>query len=346
MKKLLLTTALIGSTLVAGNAIAQTTVTGNLNIAYKALSVDPVTSSGTTGRGFGNEQQINIQNKGKLNNGMEYAAGFSIENDGAQTGTLFNENVYIDFISGNTTFTIGVDHIQNIDRTTSTLVGGMEAGDLVIGNSTGTAASQSIFLTAPGADPAQAYGFGVMQTIPGIGKLSALYVPSNGSASLSTSTSGDKTFVEGDVAAYEVGFVGDLGVKGLNVHLFKNQANRLHAEANKRVGENYGLSYNFGSVTVGYDLKKDQLVTASNDVKQNAFGIAYAVTPELSLAANYTKAEKEGSATPVDAKAKTVTVGYNLGAVALFATYSSMENVTGVAGQDRDVLYLAARTNF
>lgn len=344
MKKLLLTTALIGSTLVAGNAIAQTTVTGNLNIAYKALSVDPVASSGTTGRGFGNEQQINIQNKGKLNNGMEYAAGFSIENDGAQTGTLFNENVYIDFISGNTTFTIGVDHIQNIDRTTSTLVGGMEAGDLVLGNSTGTAASQSIFLTAPGADPASAYGFGVTQKIPGIGSLSALYVPSNGSVSLSTSTSGDKTFVEGDVAAYEVGFVGDLGVKGLNVHLFKNQANRLHTEANKRVGENYGLSYNFGSVTVGYDLKKDQLVTASSDVKQNAYGIAYAVTPELSLAANYTKADKEG--TVADAKAKTVTVGYNLGAVALFATYSSMENVTGAAGQDRDVLYLAARTNF
>ena len=58
MKKLLLTTALIGS-LVAGNAIAQTTVTGNLNISYKASGSDA--ASGTTtnsGRGFGNEQEI------------------------------------------------------------------------------------------------------------------------------------------------------------------------------------------------------------------------------------------------------------------------------------------------
>lgn len=343
MKKLLLTTALIGSTLVAGNAIAQTTVSGNLNIAFKAITAKPSTSAGTTGRGFGNEQQINIQNKGKLNNGLEYAAGFSIENDGAQTATLFNENVYIDFIAGNTTLTFGQDHIQNIDRTTSTLVGGMEAGDMAIGNSTGTAASQSIFLTAPGADPAQAYGVGIIQTIPSFGKVSALYVPTN--ANLSTSTSGDKTFVEGDSAAYEIGFVGDLGVKGLNVHLFRNQANKaVSTDANKLSGENYGVSYNFGTVTVGYDRKINNAVAVSSDTTQNGYGIALAVNPNLSIAANYTVAEKEGTA--ADAKAKTIALGYNLGAVSLVASYSQMDNITGVAGVDRDVLYLAARTSF
>jgi hypothetical protein len=343
MKKLLLTTALIGSTLVAGNAIAQTTVSGNLNISYKAMSVKPTTA--TSGRGFGNEQQINIQNKGKLNNGLDYAAGFSIENDAAQTGTLFNENVYIDFISGNTTVTIGQDHIQNIDRSTSTLIGGMEAGDLALGNSTGTAASQSIFLTAPGADPAQAYGVGIIQTIPSFGKLSALYVPSN--SAQGNTTGGDKTFNEGDVAAYEIGFNGNVGVKGLNVNLFRNQAtkNTPVGDVEARKGDNYGLSYNFGTVTVGYDRKKDHSVTGTADITQDGFGIAYAATPNLSLAANYTKADKEG-ANLVDAKAKTVTLGYNLGAVSLFATYSQLENITGTSGADRDVVYLAARTSF
>ena len=343
MKKLLLTTALIGSTLVAGNAIAQTTVSGNLNISYKAMSVEPTSAAGTSGRGFGNEQQINIQNKGKLNNGLDYAAGFSIENDAAQTATLFNENVYIDFISGNTTVTIGVDHIQNIDRSTSTLIGGMEAGDLALGNSTATGASQSIFLTAPGADPAQAYGVGIIQTIPSFGKLSALYVPSN--SAQGNTTGGDKTFNEGDVAAYEIGFNGDLGVKGLNVNLFRNQASKFHTDAEARKGENYGLSYNFGTVTVGYDRKKDHSVTGTADITQDGFGIAYAATPNLSLAANYTKTDKEG-ADLVDAKAKTVTLGYNLGAVSLFATYSQLENITGTASADRDVVYLAARTSF
>jgi hypothetical protein len=343
MKKLLLTSALIGSTLVAGNAIAQTTVTGNLNISYKAMSIEPAASRGTSGRGFGNEQQVNIQNKGKLNNGLDYAAGFSIENDGAQTGTLFNENVYIDFIAGNTTFTIGQDHIQNSDRTTSTLVGGMEAGDMVLGNSTGTASSQSIFLTSVGADPAQAYGFGIIQTIPSFGKLSALYVPTN--ASLSTSTSGDKTFVEGDSSAVELGFVGDLGVKGLNVHLFRNEAQKgQSADANKLSGANYGLSYNFGSVTVGYDRKETNAIANASDVNQNGFGVAFAVNPNVSIAANYTVAEKEG--TTKDAEARSIAVGYNLGAVAIVASYSNLENITGTAGVDRDVVYLAARTSF
>lgn len=343
MKKLLLTTALIGSTLVAGNAIAQTTVTGNLNISYKAMSVEPDSAAGTSGRGFGNEQQLNIQNKGKLNNGLDYAAGFSIENDGAQTGTLFNENVYIDFIAGNTTFTIGTDHIQNSDRTTSTLVGGMEAGDMVLGNSTASGGTQSIFLTSVGADPAQAYGFGIIQTIPSFGKLSALYVPSN--SNLNTATAGDKTFVEGDSAAVELGFVGDLGVKGLNVHLFRNEASKaVSTEANKLTGENYGISYNFGTVTVGYDRKKTGAVAANADITQDGFGVAFAVNPQITVAANYTKAEKQGTAT--DAEAKSIALGYNLGAVSIIASYSQLENILGTAGADRDVVYLAARTSF
>ena len=344
MKKLLLTTALIGS-LVAGNAIAQTTVTGNLNISYKASGSDA--ASGTTtnsGRGFGNEQQINIQNKGKLNNGMDYAAGFSIENDGSQASTLFNENVYIDLISGNTAFTIGTDHIQNIDRTTST-VGGMEAADLASGvNGTG------IFITAPGSDPAQSYYFGVTQTIPGFGKISALYAPSDDATQPTTST--DKNFVESNnESAYEVGFVGDFGVKGLNAHAFHNvkQATAgskavTATNVNDHKGYNYGLSYNFGTVTVGYDYKKEGAQAVNSDITQNAFGVAYAVSPTITLAANYTKADKEETA--ADAKAKTVTVGYNLGAVSLLAYYSQLENITGVSGVDANVVYLVARTSF
>ena len=345
MKKLLLTTALIGS-LVAGNAIAQTTVTGNLNISYKASGSDA--ASGTTtnsGRGFGNEQQINIQNKGKLNNGMDYAAGFSIENDGSQTATLFDENVYIDFISGNTTFTIGTDHIQNIDRTTATLVGGMEAADLAAGvNGTG------IFITEPGSAPAQSYHFGVTQTIPGFGKISALYAPSDDTDQPTSNT--DKNFVESDnESAYEVGFVGDFGVKGLNAHAFHNVKKATTgskaitaANVNDHKGYNYGLSYNFGTVTVGYDYKKEGAQTVNSDTKQNSFGAAYAVTPTITLAANYTKADKEGAA--ADAKAKTLTVGYNLGAVSLLAYYSQLQNITGVSNVDANVVYLAARTSF
>jgi len=125
--KLLLSTALVGGLIAGSAAIAQTSVTGNIALNYRAQSFD-APNAGSSTRGFGRETQVNVQNKGKLNNGLDYAAGFSLEFDGndrtnttgaqsisgTEANTISNENVYVDFISGNTTITIGVDHIQNI----------------------------------------------------------------------------------------------------------------------------------------------------------------------------------------------------------------------------------------
>ena len=89
MKNMFTKTALASSLVLlgAGVANAQTTVTGNLFMTYKATSTDQSTAAAKVGnsRQFGKEAQINIQNKGKLNNGMDYAAGFSIELDGNDT---------------------------------------------------------------------------------------------------------------------------------------------------------------------------------------------------------------------------------------------------------------------
>ena len=346
MKKLLLSTALTG-VLITTSAIAQTSVTGNMTIGLRSTSEKGAAGVAATSskRGMLAETQLNVQNKGKLNNGMDYAAGFSIENDGAQSTTLFNENVYIDLIAGNTTLTFGIDHIQNIDRTTSTLINGMEAGDMAEGVN-GTA----VFLTAPGSNPAGSYHVGVTQTIPGIGRVSFLYAPSDTTGGAATGT--DKNFVEDNSeSAMEIGFVGDLGVKGLNAHAFTNKQKattgskaNTAASVNDHKGHNIGASYNFGSVTLGYDYKKEGAVAINSDVKQNSFGAAYAVDKNLTVGLNYTKADKESAS--VDAKAKTLLVGYSLGPVALIANVSQLENITGVAGVDANVVYLAARTSF
>jgi hypothetical protein len=65
----------------------------------------------------------------------------------------------------------------------------------------------------------------------------------------------------------------------------------------------------------------------------------------LTLAANYTKADPNGT-TMVDAKMKSLAVGYNLGAIALSAQAAKLENYTGISGADADVLYLRASTKF
>jgi hypothetical protein len=280
---------------------------------------------------------------------MEYAAGFSIEHEGGQTTTItnFNENTFIDIISGNTTLTISQDHIQSSHRTAANFVG-LIAEDLT--NTSGNGVADDIFMDVVGANPYQAVGVGIVQRVPGIGSFSALYVPSNVGAN-SAGTDDDSALDDVAESGYEIGFAGDLGVKGLSAHAFMNHSDRTDAALSLRdtKGTNIGASYNFGQITAGYNYKKTETGTARKDVKQDEFGLAYAVSPNLTIGANYTKTKDDHQTAAVDAESKSIAVGYNLGAIALTAQFAKVENYTGVGAttdDDADVVYLRASTKF
>jgi len=182
-KKLMKKTALVGSILLMTSvaSLAQTTVSGNLDISYKAVNnkKSPIDSY----QGFGKESQINIANKGKLNNGLDYAAGFSLEFDGNDVGNASvgkgwaTENTYIDFISGSTTVTFGLDHIQNPDSHAHVnMVGvGYIGGDGIGGASVAAKTGSSIYPTGA-LSQYQNYGVGIIQSSP-IGNFSINFVP-------------------------------------------------------------------------------------------------------------------------------------------------------------------------
>ena len=141
MKKILSTTALASALLLSANyGYAQTTITGQLDLGYKAYEAKKTNKASESYRGFTRETQINVQNKGKLSNGLDYTAGFAWEIDGSETvsGTslthgAFGENTYINFISGNTTLHLGADHIQNPNFEITNLAGGVaDIDDLVM----------------------------------------------------------------------------------------------------------------------------------------------------------------------------------------------------------------------
>ena len=351
--KLLLSSALLGSLVIGSFAQAQTTVTGGLIIAHKTQS-DMATQAAST-RSMGRESQINIQNKGKLNNGMDYAAGFALEFDGGQTQDASNENVYIDIISGDTTFTVGVDHIQNTNRTRGVLVGN-DAQDLHNGSGLGASA----FLQAAGSDPAQSMGAGVVQKTP-IGSFSALYVPTAGNAGLNdlvtasgaTAQAANQQIQGTGESAYEIGFVGDLGVKALSAHAFFNKRQQLGVDrgagtSGDTKGLNIGASYQAGAVTVGYNRKETENATtlrAGAEQQQDEFGLAYQLTPNLSVGLNYTKVDSNIAAA-VDAKSTSIAVGYNLGPVAATVQYAKGEDINNTTNTDMDVLYLKLTTAF
>ena len=350
--KLLATSALFGSLVIGSSAYAQTTVTGNLALSFKDMSDYKIagTTAGTqSNRAFGRESQINVQNKGKLNNGMDYAAGFSLEFDGGRTDGIEDENVYLDFISGDTTLTFGVDHIQNTNRTLGILIG-EDANDLTSGNAIAT----SNFIQSAGANSAQAMGLGVVQKTP-VGSFSAWYAPTNANTG-SDDNVGRKagvatTALESDrESTFELGFAGNLGVKGLNTHLFYNEEGKNAGQQRDTQGLNVGASYNMGQITLGYTRKETEVagtsVATAIDVKQDEFGIAYAVTPLLTLAVNYTQLDSSKAAA-VDAEAKGVSIGYNLGPVSIVGQYNRFENVDNVANSGEfDQFFIKAKTAF
>ena len=368
MKKLMLTTA-IASVLTTA-AIAQTTITGELRLNYKDVSAGrgmvPTSSSTAANKdttfGFGAEQQINIATKGKLNiGGLDYAAGFSIENDGEQTGTLFNENVYMDFTnaSSGTTISFGRDHIQRSDSDTSaTNLVGFTPNELT--QTTNATAGGTWFNQNLGPAASQQYGIAILQNTP-VGRFSYNYVPNNAApaAGTVTATSGtgvvlvnaNETGTAGSEAvnpqtttAYEYGFVGNLGVTGLQAHYFKSANNDFAMTwangAVKAEAKNYGVRYNFGQFTAGANKKIYNSEAATlTETTETAYSVAYAVNKDLSIGVIKAEADRNTAST-ADQTVKGINLGYNLGPVALAAGYAKTKDALGIAGAENDVFMI------
>jgi hypothetical protein len=339
MKKLMLSTALVGA-LVSGSALAQTTITGELRLNYKATGSSVASGTTTSSqRGFGSEQQINVQTKGKLNvGGLEYAAGFAMENDGEQATTLFNENTYMDITNPGTKTTISFsrDHVLRSDTSKSDgVIFGFDPNDLTltVGAGTATRFSQNI-----GPAIGQQYSMAIIQNTP-VGNFIYNYAPTAGANT--TNTAGSETAAETDnESGYEYGFDGNLGVNGLHAYYLKSAEKAQVGKTVKAEGLNWGAKYNFGQATVGYTKKEYNAAHASakTETTENHYGAAYAIDNNLSIGVLYAKAEATGSS--VTEKTKAIQLGYNLGPVSLTAAVAKNSDVGGIAGQDQDVIML------
>ena len=367
MKNKLLTSALVSSMIGAGvtASVAQTTVSGNLDLSYMAVEAKGASSAGTPDsfRGFGKESQINIANKGKLNNGMDYAAGFSIEMDGPDTGTtgMFEENVYIDIISGNTTLTIGSDHIQNPDVNVTNIAG---FGYVAVDSTRAGVAITGLYPKAANS-PYSAYGAGVMQKTA-IGTFSALYVPTNitnvGALNdihnSSAAAVAEPTTTRGtSESAYEIGFRGDLGVKGLTALAFMNQSDKRDtvATGSDEKGKRVSVTYVTGPFSIAGDWAKTEGTTTGaaatagqvgEVVKARSIGLGYAITPNLTASVTRATAETDASGRAADEDTDILALGYSLGPIAVSAQVKRVDNIAGYAGTDAEVLAVKLSTRF
>jgi len=354
-----ITTALVGTLFGLGlnSAIAQTTVSGNLNLAYHAVSVKSgIAAASGSYRTTAQETQINIQNKGTLSNGMAYAAGFSWELDGnealgdstagsaSDSSNGRNENTFIDVYFNKDTFiSISSDHIPNSDVTMTNLVGWGYLGAQGVNNST------SLY---PTSFNDSGYGIGIVSNL-GPATLSIGYQPNPGKAGGSADTGHNIKGAE-DASAnskIEATLVGDLGVKGLTVLASMAQQKAVQsgttlAGITDPNGRRFAAKYNFGQVTVAADyIKVDgqnvasasgatpgaTSTTSNHNLTGKSAAVAYAITPAFSI--GYTRSIAETNvAGNVDEKVNMYAAGYNLGPVVLQAQHRDGQGLGGGSG--------------
>jgi hypothetical protein len=368
--KLLLTSALASSLIAGSSAIAQTTITGDLVVNYRTQSFSgagytTASDKAKSVREIGRESQLNVQNKGKLNvAGLDYAAGFSLEFDGqgsaggattpaTERNTISNENLFIDLISGNTTFTIGVDHIQR------NYAGATPQVTSVIDDINVAGAGTTFII---GAGTSEAAGIGLTQRVPQAGiSLSAYYVPKAGSTG--SYDAGATPNDPGRNSAYEFTLLGSntFGVKGLTVNAtYNKEAKSKHAVAavgtggtagaagaNDTVGKMWGVGYNFGQFSIGYDRINDvqgAITSTRTEETTNQYGVTFAATKDITVGALMYKTTKEGDA--AKERVKALQVGYNLGPVTAILSGAKVDNINYGANKDAEVVTARLSTKF
>jgi len=337
--KLLLSSALVGSLVASSISFAETKITGSMDLSYTARSSDTTKSSDN---GFGRETQINISNSGELSNGLGYSAGFSLEMDGGGTAKN-NENVYLDLKAGDVTFTVGVDHVSNMDSSAVPRVSA-PANSIAVSSKHLSYNQGASFFTAGNED--QTHAKESMGVGASMGGFVVYYVPR-----LEDVGGGNDSYAGGNGgSAYQIMYKGNAGVEGLNINAGMQGSEKASDSTYTSVRDvdntQISASYNFGQFTVGAGIidSENGASAAASDRKTTDYGVTYAVNDQLSVGINYAETELTGQAN--DEEVTLVQVGYNLGAVGVVLSYLDIQNVENAANTDDQIASIRIATKF
>jgi len=337
MKKLIATTALVSIAAMSA-AHAETKISGSLGLSYLAHSYDPASGTDRTNSfdGFGRESQINISNSGTLSNGMKYAAGFSWEADGGESigGASTGENTYIDFINGNTTISVGADHVDNLNANTTNLVG---FGYLQ--------AAGGKYTTGTGYVGGN-YSLSLVQKVGGTNiTLSAIpHVNSNLAANdTHDAQNNDTASVYSGASATSAVIKGDLGIPGVAALIGRDTLAKDGA-TNKIERTQLAVAYTTGKFKIAVEDIEYDTKTASTSVDNKSIGVAYAVSDAVTIGLTYGESETKSSS--VTEETTMIAVGYNLGAVSVQAQYKTVDNLGASAGVDGQEVGIYLGTKF
>jgi hypothetical protein len=335
MKKLLTTTAIVGSILgFASAAQAELKIGGSMQWDFNTQEA-PATGTKNTGPDdLGVEHEIDLKNTVDLNNGMTATAHMELVG-GEITDSSFMIN------AGDTSFGVQQDDMDIADNDMTPFVHTNHDDQVAgIGYSSGLGSihgSQSFAFTQKVAD----------------GQIIALYAPNNSAAS---GDDNDASSINQASAGsgYEIGYNGGIGVDGLKINVgfaSKTAADESVSTAEKEEATTFGANYNFGQIAVGFNYVDYtgplSAGGASDDDKQQlGIGATFAVNDNVSFGIARTTVEFDDTDLTADEETTSISVGYNLGPVTFGATHYQLENDGGSTGTDADGLHLTTSISF
>ena len=101
------------------------------------------------------------------------------------------------------------------------------------------------------------------------------------------------------------------------------------------------IKYAYGPVTVGYQESESDVVSeTTDDHDTSAFGITYAVSDELTIGYGEHTFETSGDSTLVDQEATAITASYTMGGMTIAGIMNDVDNISGVATDDKEAYEL------
>lgn len=315
-KKLLMSSALVGSLALASAAVAETKITGSAAFTYSVMSAATAAASS---EGYGSEVQLDIANSGDLNiGGLKYHAGFSLEQDASETAIDSGEGNYFGIISGGTEVRFNIDKAPSMSQSATPRVGQHLTTQTV---TTGT----NIYAYSPGTKAADSFNTALIQKTD-IGEFAIVYAPKVGDTGSNNDQIGARTSTGGNIL--DIVYSGNLGVKGLKAVAGYGKLEKQTGAAEDTTAKQLGVSYNFGQFAAGVT-RNDSTTSAGIDVTSDEFGVTYAVNDKLSLGVLYASTDTSTTNT-TDEEITSVGLAYNLGGAAFEVYYAQVENQGGV----------------
>ena len=284
--------------------------------------------------------------------GTTCTTGSVVNGSAVSFGKAHYENNYIDIISPSTktTFTFSADHLKPSDVQLSDIVGGPARVDHVMNHSASSGAAGASIASKytdkmDDKGSVEGFGIGLIQDL-GIGKLSFIYQPDaseNFSALGDTGGSMNDELSSTSNSFKDMSFRGDLGVKGLDVLISRNVQEGTGADRDIKF-HSEGVRYTMGAITGAYQQSKGDYSTTAT-AKSKEYGLAYTVTPTLSVGAVLIKT-KDDSAVGIDEKITGLSIGYNLGPVFLSTVVGKIDDAGNTAGADAKAIQISLGTTF